>query len=193
MGATGRPYKSDLTRVLVTGKVTPKFESVYRIVLAAQERGIAAIRPGVKARDVDAEARSVIEEAGFGRFFKSWPRSRHRHGYSRRPPRARAARRDDPRKPAWFSRSSPEFISPIGEASESRTTCWSRPRGFRSPHPRLRVAVGSTRFASLLSPKTTNSASERGPRGGQECRISLQKPLDVRNIHHLVRMIKNTT
>ena len=68
-GATGRPYKSDLTRVLVTGKVTPKFEAIYRIVLTAQERGIAAIRPGVKAHDVDAEARSVIEEAGFGRFF----------------------------------------------------------------------------------------------------------------------------
>ncbi len=68
-GATGRPYKSDLTRVLVTGKVTPKFETVYRTVLAAQERGIAAIHPGVKARDVDAEARAVIEDAGFGRFF----------------------------------------------------------------------------------------------------------------------------
>jgi Xaa-Pro aminopeptidase len=68
-GATGRPYKSDLTRVLVTGKVTPKFEAIYRTVLNAQERGIAAIRPGAKARDVDAEARSVIEEAGFGRFF----------------------------------------------------------------------------------------------------------------------------
>jgi Xaa-Pro aminopeptidase len=68
-GATGRPYKSDLTRVLVTGKVTPRFEAIYRTVLTAQERGIAAIRPGVKAHDVDAEARSVIEEAGFGRFF----------------------------------------------------------------------------------------------------------------------------
>jgi Xaa-Pro aminopeptidase len=68
-GATGRPYKSDLTRVLVTGKVTAKFARVYRAVLRAQERGIAAIRPGVPARDVDAEARSVIEEAGFGRFF----------------------------------------------------------------------------------------------------------------------------
>jgi Xaa-Pro aminopeptidase len=68
-GATGRPYKSDLTRVLVTGKVTPKFEKIYRTVLAAQERGIAAIRPGVLAREVDAEARAVIEEAGFGRFF----------------------------------------------------------------------------------------------------------------------------
>jgi Xaa-Pro aminopeptidase len=68
-GATGRPYKSDLTRVLVTGKVTPKFARIYRTVLAAQERGIAAIRPGARAGDVDAEARSVIEEGGFGRFF----------------------------------------------------------------------------------------------------------------------------
>jgi Xaa-Pro aminopeptidase len=68
-GATGRPYKSDLTRVLVTGKVTPKFEAIYRTVLVAQERAIAAIRPGAKAHDVDAEARSVIEDAGFGHFF----------------------------------------------------------------------------------------------------------------------------
>jgi Xaa-Pro aminopeptidase len=68
-GATARPYKSDLTRVLVTGKVTSTFEAIYRTVLTAQERGIAAIRPGVRAHDVDAEARSVIEDAGFGRFF----------------------------------------------------------------------------------------------------------------------------
>jgi Xaa-Pro aminopeptidase len=68
-GATGHPYKSDLTRVLVTGKVTPKFEAIYRTVLNALESGIAAIRPGVKAHEVDAEARSVIEDAGFGRFF----------------------------------------------------------------------------------------------------------------------------
>jgi len=68
-GATGRPYKSDLTRVVVTGKVTPEFETIYRTVLEAQERAIAAIRPGVRAHDIDAEARSVIEQAGFGRFF----------------------------------------------------------------------------------------------------------------------------
>ncbi len=68
-GATSGAYKSDLTRVVVTGKVTPKFEKVYRTVLAAQERGIEALRPGARAGDVDAAARSVIEEAGFGRFF----------------------------------------------------------------------------------------------------------------------------
>lgn len=68
-GASGRAYKSDLTRVLVTGKVAPEFESVYLAVAEAQQRAIAAIRPGVMARTIDAEARSVIEEAGFGPFF----------------------------------------------------------------------------------------------------------------------------
>jgi Xaa-Pro aminopeptidase len=68
-GACNGMYKSDLTRVLVTGKVTPTFEQVYSAVLAAQERAIAAIRPGVLVRDVDAEARSMLEASGFGRFF----------------------------------------------------------------------------------------------------------------------------
>ena len=68
-GASGEPYKSDLTRVAVTGKVTSKFEAIYRTVLNAQERALAAIRPGAEAHDIDAEARSVIDAAGFGGFF----------------------------------------------------------------------------------------------------------------------------
>jgi Xaa-Pro aminopeptidase len=68
-GAIAQGYRSDLTRVIVTGKVAPRFEAIYRTVLAAQERGIAAIRPGVKAHDADASARAVIEEAGFGPLF----------------------------------------------------------------------------------------------------------------------------
>lgn len=63
------PYRSDLTRVLVTGKVSAKFEKVYRTVLEAHQRAISAVRPGIQAEEIDAEARSVIEEAGFGRFF----------------------------------------------------------------------------------------------------------------------------
>lgn len=68
-GASVAGYKSDLTRVLLTGNVGTTFETVYRAVLSAQERAIAAIHPGVRARDVDAVARSAIEAAGFGGSF----------------------------------------------------------------------------------------------------------------------------
>jgi Xaa-Pro aminopeptidase len=62
-------YKSDLTRVLVTGKISTKLSKVYRVVLTAQRRAIDKIRAGVRACDVDATARSVIEEAGYGKNF----------------------------------------------------------------------------------------------------------------------------
>jgi Xaa-Pro aminopeptidase len=69
-GANEGLYRSDLTRVLVTGRISPKFERVYRVVLEAQTRALAAVRPGVLARDVDHVARAVIAKAGFGRRFR---------------------------------------------------------------------------------------------------------------------------
>src|SRR6185295_13895252 len=45
-GARGRLYHSDLTRVLVTGKLSPQLQNVYGVVLQAQLAAIAAIRPG---------------------------------------------------------------------------------------------------------------------------------------------------
>jgi Xaa-Pro aminopeptidase len=68
-GADGNLYKSDLTRILVTGKISPKLERVYRVVLNAQEQAIQAIRPGAITHDVDGVARQVIADAGFGRCF----------------------------------------------------------------------------------------------------------------------------
>jgi Xaa-Pro aminopeptidase len=69
-GVTGRRlYKSDLTRVLATRKISPKFAEVYGVVLRARDRAVAAVRPGVQARAIDAEARAAIADAGFGDFF----------------------------------------------------------------------------------------------------------------------------
>jgi Xaa-Pro aminopeptidase len=77
-GASGAFYKSDLTRVLVTrnnllfsrsgrrARSDGKLETIYNIVLTAQENAIRAVRPGAKGGDVDRAARSVIEEAGYG-------------------------------------------------------------------------------------------------------------------------------
>jgi Xaa-Pro aminopeptidase len=62
-------YRSDLTRVFLTGKPTKHIEKVYGTVLAAQQAAIAAIRPGVRCADVDRIARGMIADAGFGKFF----------------------------------------------------------------------------------------------------------------------------
>jgi len=68
-GADGGLYKSDLTRVLVTGKIPPKLERIYRVVLSAQEQAIEAIRPGISCGEVDQVARSIIAKAGFAKQF----------------------------------------------------------------------------------------------------------------------------
>ncbi len=68
-GANDGLYVSDLTRVLVTGKLSSKFRQVYDVVLAAQEAAIRAIRPGVTCGAVDQVARSAIAKAGYGKNF----------------------------------------------------------------------------------------------------------------------------
>ncbi|MBM83839.1 MAG: aminopeptidase [Planctomycetaceae bacterium] len=62
-------YRSDLTRVLVTGRVLPKLRKIYEVVLLAQKRAIAAIRPGAECVKVDEIARSTIADAGYGKKF----------------------------------------------------------------------------------------------------------------------------
>lgn len=68
-GAQARGYMSDITRVLVTGKITAKLAKIYQIVLDAQQAAIDAIRPGVLMSDVDRAARGWIEEQGYGKQF----------------------------------------------------------------------------------------------------------------------------
>ncbi|MAT68871.1 MAG: aminopeptidase [Planctomycetaceae bacterium] len=68
-GANEGLYMSDLTRVLVTGKISAKLRKLYNIVLKAQLAGIAAIKPGATCESVDAAARKVIEKAGYGKEF----------------------------------------------------------------------------------------------------------------------------
>jgi Xaa-Pro aminopeptidase len=65
-GALRQGYMSDLTRVLVTGRISPKLERIYGVVLNAQRRAIESIRPGISTGEVDFAARSVIQDAGFG-------------------------------------------------------------------------------------------------------------------------------
>ncbi len=62
-------YYSDSTRMAALGHAPEGYAEVHAIVNRAVEAGIAAVRPGAKAQDVDAAARKVIADAGYGDFF----------------------------------------------------------------------------------------------------------------------------
>lgn len=68
-GAKFQGYASDLTRVLITGKVSQEFRKVYQIVHDAQQKAIEAVRPGIPCCEIDAIARNFITEAGYGKCF----------------------------------------------------------------------------------------------------------------------------
>ena len=62
-------YSSDITRVAVLGTPPEGFEEIHAVVERAVQAAIAAARPGATAKDVDAAARGVITEAGYGEHF----------------------------------------------------------------------------------------------------------------------------
>ncbi len=63
-GALLGGYHSDMTRTVPVGDVGPELRRLYMAVLDAEEQAIAAVRPGVRAADLDALARTVL--AGHG-------------------------------------------------------------------------------------------------------------------------------
>lgn len=65
-GCTVEGYTSDISRSFVYGTPTDQQRSVFEIVHNAQSAALAAVHPGVEMQAVDAAARKVILEAGFG-------------------------------------------------------------------------------------------------------------------------------
>lgn len=74
-GATVNGYISDITRTFAVGEVDAEFEKIHKLVQAANAAGRAAGKPGVPCAEVDIAARSVIEDGGYGKYF------RHRTGH----------------------------------------------------------------------------------------------------------------
>ncbi|MBV9144908.1 MAG: aminopeptidase P family protein [Acidobacteria bacterium] len=65
-GCTVEGYQSDISRTFVLGKPTDKMRKVFDIVHQAQSTALKQARPGVEAQSVDAAARKVITDAGYG-------------------------------------------------------------------------------------------------------------------------------
>jgi Xaa-Pro aminopeptidase len=69
-GALHEGYCSDCTRTYATGEgISAQAREVYELVLRAQEAGVGALRAGPSGRELDALARAVIEQAGYGEHF----------------------------------------------------------------------------------------------------------------------------
>jgi Xaa-Pro dipeptidase len=73
-------YRSDISRTIVFGKPTQRQLDVWNLEKEAQAAAFKAARPGVPCEDVDAAARKVIVEAGFGPDYKV-PGLPHRTGH----------------------------------------------------------------------------------------------------------------
>jgi len=74
-GAVLDGYCSDFGRTIFCGEPTAEYRRAHAAMLAAQEAGRAAARPGVTAAEVNRACRAPIEDAGFGPYF------RHRMGH----------------------------------------------------------------------------------------------------------------
>jgi len=77
-GCTVEGYTSDITRTFVLGKASDKMKKVFDIVHKAQSAALAAAHPGVECGSIDAAARKVIVDAGFGPDYKYFT---HRVGH----------------------------------------------------------------------------------------------------------------
>jgi Xaa-Pro dipeptidase len=77
-GCTVEGYQSDITRTFVLGKASDKMKQVFDTVLRAQSAALATARPGAECGSVDAAARKVITDAGFGPDYKYFT---HRLGH----------------------------------------------------------------------------------------------------------------
>ncbi|MCH4014707.1 MAG: aminopeptidase P family protein [Solobacterium sp.] len=68
-GCRVNEYCSDITRTICVGHCSEALHRIYDTVLSAHDAALKAIRPGALCGDVDAAARKVIEEAGYGKHF----------------------------------------------------------------------------------------------------------------------------
>jgi Xaa-Pro dipeptidase len=73
-------YQSDITRTTVLGKPSARQIDVWNLEKKAQSAAFAAARPGATCESVDAAARKVITDAGFGPDYKA-PGLPHRTGH----------------------------------------------------------------------------------------------------------------
>jgi len=68
-GGVFEGYATDMTRTVALGKPGQKAREIYKLVLEGQQKASRAVKPFLKACEVDAVARGIFEKAGYGQYF----------------------------------------------------------------------------------------------------------------------------
>ena len=70
-GATFDGYRSDMTRTFVVGaEPSGALKEIFELVASSQAAGVAAVRPGAAASDIDGVCRGIIAEGGMAERFE---------------------------------------------------------------------------------------------------------------------------
>jgi Xaa-Pro aminopeptidase len=69
IGGSRDGYGSDTSRTAFVGEPPPEFAALFAVLREAQSAACEAVRPGIPAADIDAVARGIIVDAGFGDAF----------------------------------------------------------------------------------------------------------------------------
>jgi Xaa-Pro aminopeptidase len=80
IGAVVKGYTGDLGRTIICGDPTAEQKAIYRATHLALQEAKKVIKPGVTCHAIDARARAVIEDAGFGQYLYSG-NTGHQLGY----------------------------------------------------------------------------------------------------------------
>ncbi len=68
-GCKYKGYASDMTRTVVIGSASKRQKEIYKTVLSAQTAALSALSPNALCKEVDAIARNIIKDAGYGAYF----------------------------------------------------------------------------------------------------------------------------
>lgn len=69
LGVIVNGYCSDITRTVSLGEPSEEQREIYETVKRAEETALGLVKPGVTAKELDAAAREVISDAGYGEYF----------------------------------------------------------------------------------------------------------------------------
>lgn len=69
LGVIHEGYCSDITRTVAFGDISDEQKNIYDTVLKAEQAAVDAVKPGIRAKDLDKIARDIISEAEYGEYF----------------------------------------------------------------------------------------------------------------------------